>query len=578
MKRLNLLIICLLCFILPINFVSGQTLEAEKTHELSKDAKKGYLASFKYDENAKVYTLVFVREKNKKTIYVTYKYDYDFNKTEELEEELTDLEASKKFDFVDFTEEPWKAPTVLRVDGDGWNMNQVALKKGRIERRWIPASYTTVGNYTWYVPGYYKFDFEVEEKFKPKIEVELELDPRTPKAVVNMAKKAAEKIKMVAYLSDEPNFEVNTSRMYADLVGRNQGTMSHLGKSKSYQGASGDIMLLGYQEWYIQKDVFRRFVALNIGVDNLSVKNQSLIEFEYMYMPIMTKNMPDNTMIAIFAPAGFYKNPGPNPNTRAFEFVRIDKQANVIERFSFESPSSYWKINDIVMYGEDIYLYGQASMEKNDKHYDKCGVVTKFDNFQLMKVKGGKMEYITSTNMGEFASKLQLPPDVKKVGSYEGKDFEVGPITITSTGDLFISGQEKDGATYGNINLFQFGPDGKLRAQYGYKLKETSKEATSQTTQHVEFENQNGKSLTWIVFEMNGTTEDKLLLYPRVATIDLEKAAVSAFQAYGYNKDQAFYVDNNNPIILIDNISKAVFFGADKKDKVIWFSRVKLSQ
>jgi hypothetical protein len=82
--------------------------------------------------------------------------------------------------------------------------------------------------------------------------------------------------------------------------------------------------------------------------------------------------------------------------------------------------------------------------------------------------------------------------------------------------------------------------------------------------------------LTWLVYEIAGSTDEKALIYPWVAAIDIGKATVSDFQQYGYNKKEEFYVDNSKPIILIDNNQKAIFFGADKKNKEIWFGRVKL--
>ena len=574
-----LLSICLF-FIAGISNFNAQKLETEKTHQLSKDAKKGYLGSFTYNETSKEYTLVFVREKKKKAVYVTYKFDYDFNQISENEETLTDLEASAKFDFMEFTEEPWLAPSVVRVDGTDWNANQVKLKKGYIYRRWIPASTTTVGNYSIYRPGYWKFEFKVEEKVKPRIHVDINLDPNTPPMIVKMVNKSASKIQMITYLTDEPSFNVNTGAMIMDVYGKNKGQMGRSARrDKAYIESTGNILLIGQQQWYIEKDYNRRYVALQFSAKDFAQTAETIIEFDYIYGVVAHKSLPDKSIALIFAPAGYAKNPDPNPNTREFYYIRINKNTEVVERIKFESPSSRWEINDfVVAESGDVYVYGAASKAKNDKHFDKLASVWKFDNFQLLKISDSKVAYITSTGMDEFESKLQFPSNMKKVDSYEGKKFAVGPLTVTSAGDVFVSGQEANEGKFGNINLFHFDKMGVLKAQYGYRLVETSKEATGGPTSHIEFENPDGKTLTWIVYEMNGSTESKLLLYPRVATIDLEKATVSDFHPFGYNKNQSFYVDNNRPIVLIDNYSKAVFFGADKKDKMLWFSRVALGQ
>ncbi len=576
MKRINILLLGMLFLAIPIFISNAQNLEAEKTYELSKDAKKGYLGSFNYSETAKEYTLVFVREKNKKTIYVTYKFDYDFNQISEVEEELTDVEASKKFDFVGVeTGDTWNNPAVVRVDGDSWNMNQVVLRRGYMKRTWVRPTTTYSGDYIMYTPGYYKYDFVEEEKVKPKIPVDLDLDPRTPKMVVNMAMKAAEKIKLVTYQTDEPEVEVQTGAAHFHPKA---GTY-YLKRKRNYAEASGDVMMLGYQMWYIQKDAFIRYVALLYDAKDLSLKEQTIIEFDYLYSVVAHKFLPDQSLAIVFAPQGLLKNPGPNPNTREYYYMRISKDAKVMEKFKFESPSSKWNINDFVMTPSgDVYLYGEAFMAKNDKHFDKVGNVSKFDNFQLMKVTDGKLAYITSTPIDEFKAKLQFPPNMKKADPYIGKKFEVGPLTVTKNGDVFVSGQNLEGGKYGDITLFQFDSNGKLKAQYAYRLQETNPTAIGQTTTHVEFENPDDKTFTWIIYEIRGREDNKLLLYPRVATIDLESAKVSDFGTYGFSKKEKYYCDNNRPIILIENDEKAVFFGTDLKDKVLWFCRVKLGQ
>jgi len=57
----------------------SQVLETEKSIKLSKDAKKGVLGSFNYDDSNKQYTFVFARDLKKETVYETMKFDYDFN-------------------------------------------------------------------------------------------------------------------------------------------------------------------------------------------------------------------------------------------------------------------------------------------------------------------------------------------------------------------------------------------------------------------------------------------------------------------------------------------------------------------
>jgi hypothetical protein len=174
--------------------------------------------------------------------------------------------------------------------------------------------------------------------------------------------------------------------------------------------------------------------------------------------------------------------------------MRIDKDANMKERIEFESPSSKWDINNIELTdGGDLFVYGPASQKKNDEYYAETG--KKYDNFQFMKISGGKIAFTTATKLDEFEKKLQAAPNMKKIDSYTGKDFEFGNMIFTSTGDIFLNGQEAEsgpkgkGTKYGNIYLFQIGSDGNLKAQFGYKMQESGKEAESVATINSEFEN-----------------------------------------------------------------------------------------
>ena len=58
MKR-KFIFLLSICLFLTASFsnLNAQKLEAEKTHELSKDAKKGYLGSFTYDATDGSFTL-----------------------------------------------------------------------------------------------------------------------------------------------------------------------------------------------------------------------------------------------------------------------------------------------------------------------------------------------------------------------------------------------------------------------------------------------------------------------------------------------------------------------------------------
>lgn len=556
--------------------LNAQVLEAEKSHALSKDAKKGYLGSFQYDETAKQYTLVFVREKNKETIYETMKFDYDFNQLDVSSEVLSLKEAGKKYDFVEYEEDEWKNFNVVRVDAAAFGAGNITLQKGYITREWVRPNTFDLFNYTISYAGYWKYNFNEVEKVKPQMDVEVQMDPRAPDFVKKMAANAAKKIFLTAYMTDEPGFEVQSGRRYYNPK---HATGGYYRSAKTFSGASGDIMVVGRQYYAVDKTYYNRFVALKYSAADLTEKARTLIDFEYGTDVFYKHELHDKSLVLFLAPlpAANVKPAKPNPNPRAFTYLRIDKNAIVKERIEFESPSSMWAINTVQLTEQgDLFVYGEALQKNNDKYYQQQTATSKFDNFQIMKISGGKMVFINSTSLPEFETKLQTPSNLKKINPYSGKRFDVGELTVLSSGDLIVSGQENDGGKYGNISLFHFSSDGKLKAQYGYKLEETGKEAQSMQTNHFEFENTDGKTLTWLIYEMTGATDEKLLLYPRMATIDISNAKISDFKQYGYDKDKEFFVDNSRPVILIENNGKVVFFGANKKNKEIWFCRVKL--
>ena len=69
-----------------------------------------------------------------------------------------------------------------------------------------------------------------------------------------------------------------------------------------------------------------------------------------------------------------------------------------------------------------------------------------------------------------------------------------------------------------------------------------------------------------------------MLMYPQMTTIDLQSAKISEVATFGVSKKATYYIDNSHPIVPVDNYTKVVFFGTDKKDKILWFARVGLSK
>lgn len=292
-----------------------------------------------------------------------------------------------------------------------------------------------------------------------------------------------------------------------------------------------------------------------------------------------------------------------DPKNNNFSYIRVDDNANVVERFTFTSPASYWRIDEMITNGNDYYFYGPA-MAGRDKYFNDGagtrfgGGEVKYRAVQLMKVSGGKMVYLSETTLEDFKAKQVFPPSQKKTPDYNGREFGVRNYSFAANGDLIVLGQnyDKDNKThvinkYEDVLGFQFDSNGKLRAQYGLDTKEKgvtvdynylnevgyttiTKITTVYGCPQVLFVGSNPDELFWLLQEIKGLRDGKLLTYPRLGKLNVKNATVSDLTTFG--KGEGFYLDPKYPFLKTDKDGTIVFFGADKPGKELWFARVKL--
>ena len=83
----------------------GQVVETEKTYEISRKSKRGYLAGLDYDENAKTYQLNYITKlTDRKLKYEYYKFDNNFNFLSDGEGEEKFEQMKLKFSWFKFRE------------------------------------------------------------------------------------------------------------------------------------------------------------------------------------------------------------------------------------------------------------------------------------------------------------------------------------------------------------------------------------------------------------------------------------------------------------------------------------------
>lgn len=512
--------------------VYAQKLDLEKTYEITGKSKRGYLGKVIYDESTKVYSLIYVTKSTETKIkFETYRFDKDFNFLDKKDEELEKEKASTKFGWFKYRGDKY---SVESISVSGSLTGTLTLKKKRITY-----------SYDWFNGGYNK-KVELLEKIKPK--------------------------------SDDGNQYYYHTHMEDDIT--------------------GDILVLAGLK--VKGDLtksFKEFVLLKFNKDFDKVKETKL-NFDYMQNIAFRKdilkayegddeNLGIGGLMVVFAPMSGQKA---NPNRKAYTFVKVNENGELVDRIEFESPASYWKMDDIVTLGEGntVYIFGPSS-EGKDKYYNECVNITKFKSIQLLKIQAGKLVYVSSANLDEIETKIKTPPTQKKAPVYEGKKFDIKGYYVGPNDEFFIYGQNFDqsdkGIKYRDVIAFHFDSKGMLKSQYGVDTKETNPTALANGAPQFMQDGSNGKDVYWILTEIDGVKETdansdhttkRLLLYPRVAKVGVEAGTVGDFITLGKTDKKTFYLDNRFPYLPVTGENAIVFFGNDKSGKVLWFGKLKL--
>lgn len=527
----------------------AQELELEKTYKISRASKRGNLAGLDYDYGNKTYTLTYFTGQKRNTFkYEQYVFDNDFNLVSDNEFEEEAEKMKKKFKWFKFKGEEY---VVQGNTVENNMMGTLVLRKKKITYKYQ------------FLLGGYTRKVEVLEKVKPKTE-------------------DGNKFTRIDHREDDMN-----------------GDLFVLASVKAKASAKGN------------EDVGAiKLLKFNSELD--LVKSTD-IDFPYVqtlaFARTIERENPDDPeapgvagLVFIFAPSNIMGKKNADPNNNNFTYVRLDDKANIVERFSFNSPASYWRIDEMLSNNGDFYFYGPA-MAGRDKYFNEGagtrfgGGEVKYKAVQLMKVSGGKMVYLTETNLEEFKAKQQFPPSQRRTPDYTGREFGIRNYVFAPNGDLIVLGQNYDKTKDGFINQyedvlgFHFDGNGVLRAQYGLDTKEKGVTVDYNYTNGIGYYTvtkitsvyacpQNlllGKDddMFWLLQEVKGQTKDgKLLTYPRMGKINMKNNTVTDLKTFG--KGEGYYLDPKYPYLETDKMETVVFFGADKGGRELWFARVKL--
>lgn len=546
MKKL----ICVWVMVLMMGTTFAQQLELEKTYKISRASKRGFLAGLDYDADKKTYRLTYFTGQKRNTFkYEEYTFDNDFNLISEEEFEDEAEKMKRKFKWFKFKGETY---TVVGNTIENNMMGTLVLRKRKITY-----------NYQFLLGGYTR-KVEVLEKVKPK--------------------------------TDEGNKFTGVTHAEDDMT----GDLFVVASVKMKGGAKADNSNVG------QMHILKFDADLNLAQDlDLGFQYPQTLAF----IRSLDRENPDDPespgvsgLAMVFAPTNILGKKNADPDNNNFTYVRIDENCKVVERFTFKSPASYWRIDEMIVSGNEAYFYGPA-MAGRDKYYNEGagsrfgGGEVKYKAVQLMKVSGGKMAYLTETNLEEFKAKQQFPPSQRKTPDYTGREFGIRSYNFAPNGDLIILGQNydknKDGiiTRYEDVLGFHFDKNGVLRAQYGLDTKEkgitvdynylngigyttVQKITTVYACPQALLPGTTG-DMYWILQEVKGQSKEKLLTYPRIGKINVGNNTVTDLQTFG--KGEGYYLDPKYPFLETDKSQTVVFFGADKNGKELWFARVKLN-
>lgn len=294
-------------------------------------------------------------------------------------------------------------------------------------------------------------------------------------------------------------------------------------------------------------------------------------------------------LMFVFAPWDLGKT-NRDPDNTNYRYIRVDKDLNITDDIAFKSKASFWNIDYILDNTDAVYIYGALAAGKDSYYNSLIGKVSKFKSVQLMKIANHKVDYLTETNLEEFAAKLKTPPSQKRSPEYEGKKFDIMNYKVFDNGDFMVVGQNykmksqtSSNGTYTtttpekqyyDIIAFHFDGNGVLKAQYGVDTKENNEYSRDNGTPQFMVSGKNTNNTYWVVQEIKGYSDwfHKILTYPRLAKVDMNGATIGDFTAFG---DKEFYLDPNHPYLECEP-GVLVFFGSDKPGKTIWFAKVRL--
>lgn len=537
--------------------VYSQKVIKEATFDPDGKAKITNLTEVQIDEDNNQMILFYLTKSTARKVKAEILYfDLDFNyiKTENLEDDIEKVRQKYKlhfsFDFCPETKEP-----LLTVEPN-WLTGQTVFKKGYIE------------NYFNWLTGYCDNRFNVDERVRPKGE-------------------DGEKLKLLNFWTNndlQQYIRTTTSNVYSYGYTATYRT-AHAARPVM-NAEKGDVVICAAV--YDRKNLAeagKRWVFEMFSVKSMEKLKSTPLDFPVAAAPVKYKFLSTGNVGYLFQRAD-----------NKFEYIEVEFNGSIVRRNEIAVPNMFtWVVYEMSEVGDDIFIHGVTSKTKvNPKYLGNAAYLPqsslqtrntygeKPNGYQIMKISPSKIDWVTFTDIKEFK------PTFVQVGSEKGKPFTGGILKICGldigpTGNIFITGQKYTSgpvvmgistSSYQEVVAFNFNSSGKLISNYSTKLRKKNEYNKATPTEHALLNAPDGSGVYWTIFEVAGAKKwgetARMLYYPRVAKISNDGKAPNDFLDIG-NGD--YYLDDKFPVNPIKD-NKVIFIGADRKGKLMWFSKV----
>ncbi|MEO7211899.1 hypothetical protein [Mucilaginibacter sp.] len=581
----------------------------EKSYDISRKAKNGYLGGVEVNAEKQTFDMVFVlRSSTKKMVKrEIYTYDKELNLINTEKDEQPIEQMKKKYKWFNFK-------------GDSYVSHSLSAS-ANLTGKLVFRKKEITWKYLWLTGSY------------------------------NKSVKQLEKVKATNEGSGEKYFfrggayEVKPDSTVLVMAGRQEKKNDLAGSMMHYDILSCD--------------------------NQVNIKTVGTIEFKYPNIPVYSAALEDDNSeldnddyprdwIMVFAPnsgGGGVDKDIIDPDKNNYTYIRLNTQGDVLEKFSFKSPSNGWRVLGAYDHDGSVFVYGSANNKDQDKYVnqvyktvmvpttsadddekeaassgggglgalksgfsmlsgsadfgitqtkiDETMDAMKYTNFQIGKISNGKFDFLSCPTIEDFEKLQAKPSDQKKFAEFDGKSFVINGISFSKSGDVFVNGQDfkkiKKGRSYKGVYMFQFDPTGNLKRNYGVFLDQSKTSGffnksplTSDMIPSKSFiqESGDGKSLYWMMrmaksihkeshttfgFSSNTETTTWSPLYNmEYGSINIADGQLSEFKFLGESEKKKFYLFPNTNETRLGNYS--LFFSETEKGDKILVSRVDLTK